>query len=219
MKKFLYRNIKRIIRLYFTLRTINWVDFFRLYSKDANVVVLMRPQFRSIFQDTFEPDVVLIGVIVKLGLPFRIYFGREYGSFYNRTIVFNSSYLFNEHKFQNYSSFQAYVMAQLEYQGNIVFPRANEIVFWENKEYMYTRFKELGIKHPETHMFHSFNDFKKANLSYPLLIKEAHSHGAEGVFKLNSPDEAEQFLNGERFKNNNRVISNHQSFSFIFRLD
>lgn len=206
MKKFLYRNVKRLVRLYFTLRTVDWIKFWRLHSKDANVVVFMRPEFKSIFKDSFEPDIVLIGVIVKMGLPLRVYTGNKYGQFYDKTIVYNASYLFNEHKFQNYSSFQAYVMKQLEYQGNKVYPRADEIVLWENKEYMYNKFIELGIKHPETRIFYSYEDFKKANLQFPLLIKEAHSHASEGVFKVNDAADAEKLLTGKRFKENNRVI-------------
>lgn len=206
MKGFLYRNIKRLIRLYYTFKTVNWFQFFRLHSKDAGIVVLMRPQLKSIFKDTFEPDIVLIGVIVKMGLPLRVYRGNKYGQFYDKTIVFNASYLFNEHQFQNYSSYQAYVMQQLEYQGNNVFPGSDEIVYWENKEYMYNKFKELGIRHPDTSIFHSYEDFKQANLKFPLLIKEAHSHAAEGVFKVNSAEDAEKLLTSERFKRDNRVI-------------
>lgn len=206
MKKFIYRNIKRAIRLYFTLRTVNWIKFLKLHSKNADIVVLMRPEFKSIFKDSFEPDIVLIGVIVKMGLPLRVYRGNKYGQFYNRTIVYNASYLFNEHKFQNYTSFQAYVMQQLEYQGNRVFPRSGEIVFWENKEYMYRRFKELEIRHPETWIFHSYEDFKNHNLKFPLLIKEAHSHASEGVYKVDSAQDAEKLILSEKFRKNNQVI-------------
>ncbi len=178
----------------------------KLHSKDAGIVILMRPQFSSIFKDTFEMDIVLIGIIVKMGLPVYVYRGRKYGKFYDRTIIYNASYFFNEHAFQNYSSFQAYVMRQLEYQGNKVYPRSNEIVFWENKEYMYTKFKELGIRHPETWIFKTFEEFKAANLPFPILIKEAHSHASEGVFKVNSLADAEKLLLSERFRNSNRVI-------------
>lgn len=177
-----------------------------MHSKDANLVVLMRPEFKSIFKDSFEPDIVLIASMVKLGLPLRVYRGNKYGQFYDKTIVYNASYLFNEHGFQNYSSYQAYVMKQLEYQGNKLFPKADEIVLWENKEYMYRKFMELGIKHPKTSLFHSYEEFKNANLNFPLLIKEAHSHAAEGVWKVDSAEAAEKLLTGERFKNNNRVI-------------
>lgn len=206
MANFLYRNVKRLIRLYFTFRTVNWIQFLRLHSKNAQVVVLMRPELKSIFKDSFEPDIVLIGVIVKMGLPLRVYRGSTYGQFYNRTIVYNASYLFNEHGFQNYSAYQSFAMQQLEYQGNQVFPHANEIVYWENKEYMYRKFKELGIRHPATWIFYSYEEFKNAKLTFPLLIKEAHSHASEGVYKVNSLEHAAELLTSARFKNNNRVI-------------
>ncbi|MFN8322540.1 MAG: hypothetical protein U0T74_07765 [Chitinophagales bacterium] len=206
MAGFINRNIKRAIRLYFTFRTVNWIKFFQLHDKDADVVLLMRPQFSSIFKDTFEPDIILMGVLVKMGLRFRVYRGSEYGQFQNKTIIYNASYFMNEHGFQNYSAFQTYVMQQLEYQGNRVFPRADEIVYWENKEYMYAKFKELGIKHPDTSMFHSYEEFKQAKLKFPLLIKEAHSHAAEGVYKVNTPEDAERLLTSEKFMSNNRVI-------------
>ncbi len=204
--KFLLRNIKRLVRLYFTLRTVNWIRFWQLQRSDAKIVVLMRPEFKSIFQDSFELDIVLLGVLTKMNLPFRVYRGNEYGQFYKKMIVYNASYFINLPKFQNYSAYQAFVMQQLEYQGCTVLPKASEIVYWENKEYMYKKFAELGIRHPQTWIFHSYEAFKNANLKFPLLIKEAHSHASEGVFKMNSAEEAAQFLNSERFTSRNCTI-------------
>lgn len=178
----------------------------KLHSKDAGIVIFMRPEFSSIFKDTFEPDIILIAVIVKMGLPFRVYRGNKYGEFYDKIILYNGSFFFNEHKFQNYTAFQSFVMQQLEYQGNKVFPRSDEIILWENKAYMYAKFKELGIRHPQTWMFNSYEAFAKANLSFPVLIKEAHSRASEGVFKIDSAEQANVILNSERFKSNNRII-------------
>lgn len=204
--KFLQRNIKRLVRLYFTLRTVNWLRFLQLHSRDAKIVVLMRPEFKSIFQDSFELDIVLIGVLVKMGLPFRVYRGNKYGQFFDKVIVYNASYFINQPGFQNYSAYQAFIMQQLEYQRCIVLPKASEIVYWENKEYMYRKFQELGIRHPQTWIFHSYTDFKNANLKFPLLIKEAHSHASEGVFKMNDAAQAEKFLTSERFTARNCTI-------------
>lgn len=206
MKKFINRNIKRIYFFYLVIKKINWKLFFLNYSKDAENIVLMRLSLKSFFSDSLKADSILTAVVANSGKKFRVYTGFDFGQFYDKCIVYNSSYTINYFKFQNYSSTQSFIISQLAYQKCTPFPTAHDILFWENKVFMYDYFKQKNILHPSTTIIPIENYSSLKEITYPILVKEAHSHAAEGLHKINNFSSLEALVSKDSFKKANSFI-------------
>ena len=80
-------------------------------------------------------------------------------------------------------------LRQLEAAGNTVYPSLSEARWWENKAFMYARFSELGVPHPETRIVRRGDPLPECR--FPAVLKEVHSASSRGVFKLSAREELE----------------------------
>jgi glutathione synthase/RimK-type ligase-like ATP-grasp enzyme len=83
-------------------------------------------------------------------------------------------------------------MELIEIQGNKLCPPKADILLWENKVYMHSKFDELDINAPKTIIIsHNQIDLNliENTLNYPFLIKEPFSNHSRGIYFINSRDE------------------------------
>lgn len=221
MRAFLKRNTKRLIRILICLRRINWWQFLRLYKTNGDIVLITPLWAKNWIIHHLELDLLLVGAIVKQGRTFRIFTGKHYNTIRNKMVFYNASEIFNDTGSVNYSEFLVSWCRALEANGNKVLLGSHEIAYWENKAYMYRKFKELGIRHPETQIFNSIEELQQATVHYPCLIKEEHSYGSLGVHKVNSREEAIALCSTEKFKKRNehiivqQLVDMHKDFRVI----
>jgi glutathione synthase/RimK-type ligase-like ATP-grasp enzyme len=102
-------------------------------------------------------------------------------------------------KGDNYANVIQQYIKELEEQGNEVFPSYEEILYWENKDYMHRMFKKLEIRTPATFFADEVNDFEK--LKYPLLVKEIHSAGSAGLHKVENATALNELVKQKGAKN------------------
>jgi glutathione synthase/RimK-type ligase-like ATP-grasp enzyme len=205
--KFIIRNIKRFIRLFYALTKINWIIFFKNYSTSDGIIVLIPGIFKNYFINFLELDVINIAALIKLNQKFCIRFGIDFSSFKNRKICYNVSSLFNPDQKISNAEYIAEKVKFAEQNGNNVFLSSHDILFWENKEFMHSQFERLKIKTPKTQIINLAEDPQISAISFPCLIKELHSHASLGVHKCDSLFAFQKLIQDKNFrKNNNKII-------------
>lgn len=142
----------------------------------------------------------------KEQLPFRIVTGNAIGRYYDKKIFFSINDLYNVYRFDDYTSILLHITSQLELQGNAVFPKYTETIFWENKAYMHEQFSAARVHEPPTQIYTSINELLTTNLSYPFLIKEEHSCSSQGLHKINSYSDLVDVVCKESFVRRNKHI-------------
>ena len=137
--------------------------------------------------DGVVKDVALLDAVIATGRPFRVVTGADIGSVVNSTIVYSID-AFNPNRTLDYSASLMATLRQLEAQGNVLYPSADEAELWENKVVMHRRFDELGINSPRTVAVGPDTDLAAAlagaGLEFPLLAKEPHSNNSQGVHRV-----------------------------------
>ena len=181
--------LKRLYCLVYCLLKINWVSFFKNVDKKSNVVLWI-PAYGLKYWggDSFVWDMATINALVKKG-KLNVIFGNKIGKISNKNIFFTVHEHYNLFQFQNYVSIFDHISKQLINQDNILFPKKNEVEFWENKILMHEEFDNHKINTPLTKYASSIKDVNKLNWEYPFLIKEPHSCSANGIYKINSQSE------------------------------
>ena len=86
--------------------------------------------------------------------------------------------MYNIYEFEDYTDIIRHIVSQLEKQDNTVFPKLEQINYWENKVFMHQKFDEVGIKTPQSYMINSLEELNCNEISFPFLIKEPHSTSA-----------------------------------------
>lgn len=82
----------------------------------------------------------------------------------------------------------------LERQGNTLFCSSDEMIYWENKAAMHRKFAETGVQTPETRLL-TRDRWRSVEFDLePVLLKEEHSAGSEGIHHFSSADEARGFV-------------------------
>jgi glutathione synthase/RimK-type ligase-like ATP-grasp enzyme len=185
---------KRAALLSHIAQRVPWQGMRRLYDPDADLVLWLHHRYpRSLATwtlrgDTVLKDFALINAVVERELPFRLVTGAEIGAVVNSRVVYSVD-AYNPARVRNYSASLMAALRQLEAQGNVLYPSADEAEWWENKVFMHRRFEELGIRTPPTTIVERDSELDEDALDYPLIAKEPHSHGSLGVHKLDGPDE------------------------------
>jgi hypothetical protein len=191
--------IKYIIQifslLYLFLIKIRWRKFYKLYNKESkNVIWVFHPGSLSKLIEYLGRSIVIsdwsiVNSFVFHNIDFRISFGRNIGRVHDCNIFYHPSFqLTNYLNFNEYPAFLVGIATALENQKNTLFLNSKELTLWENKCYMHETFSKLGIPQPETislntHEMHTFTEFP-----FPYLIKDQHSQGSKGIYKITSAE-------------------------------
>ena len=195
----LTKIVKTILKLFYGIKMFPLRKSFASHSKDSNNVVVVYPNrwkdvVQYFYSDSFLSDLALIAAVVDLKGDFRLRFGlRKLNDFQGKLIFFNMSERFNLSGYQNYTNSILNFVDQMEEQRNICIPNRRDVEFWENKVFMHEQFDECGVNAPRTDILR-FADKVPKDLEYPLILKEVHSKGAEGVYKINSYKELKDKL-------------------------
>ena len=94
----------------------------------------------------------------------------------------------------------------LERQGNALFCSSDELLYWENKDAMQRTFAETGVPTPETRLLTRDQWRSVAFDLEPVLLKEEHSAGSEGIHYFSSADEARGFVASYPFRPGETLI-------------
>lgn len=131
-------------------------------------------------------DLSIIIALQKRSKNFKIVFGSQIGHVNNSNIFYSISETCNPYMLANYSKSLYFTLKLIESQNNILFPKIENVLLWENKGYMHRKFEKLEISNPETIIFDRNDIIEQVKLpSFPLLVKEIHSAGSRGIHLVN----------------------------------
>lgn len=193
--------LKTILRTWLTLRSIKFSAIRKKYKKNTKVIVLIYPNFpkdilRYFYSDAFVNDTALINAVANNYQNFKIKIGiKKSEHIKDATVFLNVSNRYNSKGLVNYCEALTNYITQLQQNNNVVYPSINNVLYWENKKYMHEQFEKLQIKSPKTTIIatNTFQQEPKPN-SYPFLVKEVHSAGSLGVYKIESEKEYNKII-------------------------
>ena len=189
------------------LVSINWIRFWKLYNNKSEILLWIPSRSPKYFgSDSFIWDMATIYSFLQEGLNFRIVMGNGIGKYFDKKIFFSINNLYNVYQFSNYTSILLHITSQLEEQGNAVFPKYAETIFWENKAYMHEQFNMARVHEPATRIMTSVIDILNSDLKYPFLIKEEHSCSSEGLHKISNYAELIDVVCDDNFVRSNKHI-------------
>jgi glutathione synthase/RimK-type ligase-like ATP-grasp enzyme len=142
--------------------------------------------------------------LAKRGIPFETL--KECSKTQGKIIFWAPSCHFNLYGFLNHSRPVYCFARQAEDQGNILFPSASDMLYWENKGYMHRRFAELGVPAPDTLLLPSTSDIPYSQLHYPLLFKAEHSSSSDGVIFCGNEGALRRVLENREFSKDETII-------------
>lgn len=205
--KLLTRILKRFSRIFRIIVSINWIRCWKLYHSKSEIILwIPRPALLYFGTDTFIWDMATVGALVAENKKFRIVTGKKIGRYHGHKIFFSINSGYNIYGFDDYTNILLHITRQLEIQGNEVFPRQCETIFWENKTYMHQRFYMARVHEPRTRIFDSMKHLLNAKLKFPYLIKAEHSCSSEGVYKITDFCDLARLMADENFMRMNRHI-------------
>lgn len=203
------KSLKKIQTIYFCFKKINWGKAYKLYNKNADVILWFNPFYRkNLFTQSVERDFAFINAFIEQDLSYKIYFGKNIGKFSNKKIFYSVTKFYEKNGFKNYAMVLHHISKQLEEQSNIVYPTSHETLYWENKLHMHKQFELLKVHQPETVFITQKTDLNTIPLEYPFLIKEPHSSSSMGLYKVNSLEELKAVLKEKKpFSRNNALLA------------
>ncbi len=173
---------------------IKYIAAYRIYkqekgpdykSNDADTIIWVYYPGFKVFKSFFVWDILLMAAVAKNKEKFKLHWGKDIGAYYKKRVIYNvGKGRFDFFKFENYSSYSQFFSNHLEEQQNIVYPSYHDVMYWENKVHMYTRFIELGVHIPRTVFYNSFSELIKNEDKFPFLIKIPHSSGSYGLYNI-----------------------------------
>jgi glutathione synthase/RimK-type ligase-like ATP-grasp enzyme len=199
--------LKRIVRIVKIVSLINWLQFWRQYHSDSEILLwIPRISFVYFGTDAFIWDMATIEGLLKRGEKIGVFCGKGIGKYHHKKIFFSISSDYNVYKFDDYTSILAHITRQLEFQNNVVFPKSNESRLWENKAYMHHLFDRADVHTPKTKIIHNLNELVDDQFEFPFLIKAEHSCASEGLYKVSNWADIVALADKADFKNQNTQI-------------
>lgn len=201
------RVLKRLARIFQIIVSIKWIRFWKLYHSKSEILIWI-PNLSLLYfgSDAFIWDMATIAGLVAENKEFRIVTGKKIGKYHDKKIFFSINNRYNIYGFDDYTNILLHITRQLEIQGNEVFPKQCETIFWENKTYMHQRFYMARVHEPRTRIFDSMKHLLNAKMQFPYLIKAEHSCSSEGVFKIAGYADLARLVADSGFIRKNRHI-------------
>jgi glutathione synthase/RimK-type ligase-like ATP-grasp enzyme len=186
---------KIIQRTLLTIASIKGSLWIQKHQKTSENIVLIYPDFpnnflKYFYSDAFINDIALINAVASQLDSFRLKIGKNFEPIKkNIYLNINNRYATKD---ENYAD-AVYNYTLALSQKNNVFPKPHEVLFWENKVFMHRKFDELGISTPKTAIIPLSKSFQlPEGFAFPCLLKEVHSAGSNGVYKVNNVEEGEK---------------------------
>lgn len=188
-------KLYKLYTLIYLLFKVHWTGFLRRCRRKRRDVVLLYPDsLRAVCRylldmETVLHDLAVINGLIELKKDFCVHFGTDVSALRGRRVHLTLSRRVGPRDGPDYTRGVFGLIERLEAAGNAVYPARGEALFWENKVHMYEKFRELGVRHPRTWIVRKGDPLPETG--FPVLLKEAHSAGSQGVFKLESRAELE----------------------------
>jgi len=198
--------------------TYRVVYIFRLLKQipslndETKKIIIWAPEFwhyRYLVGDNFIQDMGIYKALKDNNFNVTIYTKKDIGKFFGKIIFIHGERSRNPYALFDYTKLQYMTMKQLEIQQNKVFITSEEFSYWENKEFMYRKLQDFGVRIPET-QFYKLNNIDYAKIKYPILLKEEHSASSKGVFKVSNEKELKNIIETTRYKNENEYLITQQ---------
>jgi len=196
-------------RVSYILKTLKKLPKLNDESKD---IIIWAPEFwhyRYLVGDNFIQDMGVLNSLQNNGYDVTVYTKKDIGKFFGKTIFVHGERSRNPYSLFDYTKLQYMTMKQLEIQQNKVYITSEEFLYWENKEFMYKKLQQFGVRIPETKMY-ELEDIPYSEIKYPTLIKEEHSASSKGVFRVSNEDELKSIIETKRYKNENEYLITQQ---------
>jgi len=199
-------GIKRILATLYLLKKTDYSGW-TLGSADR-IVWIRFWGFRLLHDEELIYAFAQMNALSKAGLKYRISLTNDLGKFLNKSVFFTFSRYKDPFHFVNYAKTLHHIAEQLEEQHCRVFPKTQDILFWENKGHMTRKFFEHDISRPRTVILNGADELENIDLPYPVLIKEEHSASSFGVHKISSRAQLEKFLSDSGYfpRNKNLIV-------------
>ncbi|TKC03696.1 ATP-grasp domain-containing protein [Pedobacter frigoris] len=199
--------LKRLARVFRIIVTVKWLKLWSSYDSNA-VIILWIPggSLKYFGSDAFIWDMATLAGLLEEGKNFKIVYGKSIGKYHHKKIFFSISSHYNVYRFDDYTDILQHVTKQLEFQGNAVFPKHSETIFWENKSYMHGAFNDAKVNEPKTTIFNDFEALLNTRINFPFLIKAEHSCSSEGLYKISSWSDLADLISNEKFVRENKNI-------------
>ncbi len=189
------RFLQKLFAFCYLLIKISKLNWIRYYSSKSHTIIWIKTNpilsiEKYLLNNDLLADFALIESIVRNQINYKVVFGKNIGKIYNSKIYYTVSESCNPYNLANYSASLIHVAEELSKQGNNMFPKTDQVKYWENKGYMQAQFLKLGINHPHTILLNrNYNKDDILNLQYPILLKEIHSAGSRGISKISNYNE------------------------------
>jgi glutathione synthase/RimK-type ligase-like ATP-grasp enzyme len=157
--------------------------------------------------NTFVWDVARWINLNRMGYNVKLVFGKNIGKLKNSKVIIPCGKQSNFFSFINYYESLDFIARQLEAQGNTLYPSRSELMFWENKSYMYKEFARLNLSFPKT-LISSYQRVGEnaKSIGFPLIVKEEHSCSSNGIFLIKSEMELDALTRKKTFVTNNANV-------------
>lgn len=206
---------KKILSVVVNLFVRPLITFYRvgvpLLNRLDTEYVVWAPDFWSLkffHGDNLQKVLAAYHYLKVNGRTVSVYTRLDVGKFNGKKIIYFGSKKYNVFGFENYVHVFEHLAEQLERQGNIVFPKKDEVRLWENKAYMHDVFDRLNIRTPKSLVVNLKDDslVGAGEFSYPVLVKESHSCSSLGLYKVSDAHEMKVCLAGLKEEGVGNVI-------------
>ena len=206
------RLLQKIFAFFYLFIKISKSKWIKYYDTNSTNVIWIKtnPIFtlkNYLLRNDLLSDFALIDSIANNKMKYKIVFGKNIGKYSNSKILFTVSENCNPYNLANYSASLFHVSEQLFKQGNTLYPKINELKYWENKGYMQSQFLKHNINHPTTIILErNYLDIEISDLKYPFLLKEIHSAGSRGITKISDINDLQFNLKNIWNKGHSQVL-------------
>ena len=207
MKKFAIRNLKRLYRIIISISYLKKLRFiFQQFNNNSDAAVVYAGGLKEFLTNQIQFDLILVSAIQSLGVSVKLIRKAKIDAFKGRFVFYNPDEILCPAGEINYPEYLGNFAKNLENNGKIVCYSSREIVFWENKTFMYEEFARLNIPHPKTWIIKPISQFIPPEIQFPFLIKEEHSNGSLGVHKIADKEAFSNLVTSNSFRENNNAI-------------
>ena len=177
-----------------SIQKIGIARFLKNYDKSADNVILFFPRslkdlFNYFSRAWILHDMSIIYFLVKSDRKFSIKRSKYFGRTRKKNIFYQFTYFTNTYNFEDHSNYSYCLLKKLESNSCILHPKAEEILYWENKVFMHKEFERLNIKCPRTTIVDFNSDLLNIAHTFPILIKEPYANHSKGIYLIKSLDE------------------------------
>ncbi|MDC1514007.1 hypothetical protein N8456_07940 [Porticoccaceae bacterium] len=196
---------KLIVKVIIQLTLLLQFDFIKFAlnknKKKCDYAIIRRSlfNFKYLSEDRIIKDVSMFQSFLNQGKSVSTYTDINKVPSSVKLLISNADRMYQGES--NYTkSFQAIIKNMAGKHSNI-FPNIQESMLWENKIHMHREFTRLGIVSPETHVISkndNIDDFIDKVNPCEYIIKEVHSCGSNGIYKIVDNDFLKNYHNGAK---------------------